>query len=122
MKVLLIDDDQFIQAVYKSALSQENIEVVLSSDGEDGMQKAISEVPDLVLLDMLLPKKDGFDVIHDLKSNPALAQIPIIVISALSQDADIAKVKELGAVEYLPKGQFSPQEVTEKIKNILIKQ
>ncbi len=116
----MIDDDAFVQTVYESELHQENIEVVLANDGESGLQLAKKEVPDVILLDLILPVKDGFRVLAELKKSKKLAQIPVIVSSALSQQSDVDEATELGAVKYLPKDLYSPNQVIEEIKKTLL--
>lgn len=120
MKVLMIDDDSFMQTVYKSAFAQENIEMIACSDGKEGVEKAKSENPAIILLDMLLPGMNGFDIIPLLKNDPLTKSIPIVVISALSQESDIISAKALGVDEYLPKDKCGPLQVIEKVKTMLI--
>ncbi|MBI5306339.1 response regulator [Candidatus Wolfebacteria bacterium] len=121
MKVLIIDDDKFIRTVYESQLQQENIDVELAPDGESGLVKAKSAKPDLILLDMILPQKDGFEILKELKANSNLKNIPVVVFSSLSQQNDIDEAFKLGAIKYLPKDTYSPAQIVEEIKNILLK-
>jgi two-component system, OmpR family, response regulator VicR len=114
MKVLIIDDDNFIRTVYKSALNQENIEVEVAADGDEGLAKAKQFKPDAILLDMILPKKDGFEVLKGLKSK----KIPTIVFSSLHQQGDIDEALRLGAMKYLPKDQYSPGQIIDEIKKL----
>ena len=116
MKILIIEDDKFIRTVYKSQFNQENFEVELAQDGEEGWQKIIDTKPDLILLDMILPKKDGFSILEDLQKDEELQKIPVIVFSALSQQSDIDKAMKLGAKKYLPKDQYTPKQIIEEIK------
>ena len=121
MKVLIIDDDKFIQAIYKSGFVQEQIEVELAKDGEEGLEKAKKYAPDIVLLDMILPKKDGFEFLEEAKKDPLLKKIPIVIFSALSQQTDIDKALELGALKYMPKDSYMPNQIIGEVKKILFK-
>lgn len=119
MKVLIIDDDQFIRTIYSASLTQENIEAISADNGDEGIEKIKSEHPDIILLDMLMPGKSGDEILAVIKSDPVMKNIPIIVISALSQESDITRVKEMGVTDYLPKDSFGVQDVIEKIKSHL---
>lgn len=121
MKVLIIDDDHFTRTVYKAQLSQENIETCLACDGEEGCAKIKETKPDLILLDIILPKKTGFEVLEDLQKDPELKDIPVIVFSSLNRQSDIEKAMKLGAKKYLPKDSHTPKQIVEEIKKILIK-
>ena len=121
MRILIIDDSKFTRTVYESELKQENIQVETAEDGEAGIAKAKSEKPDLVLLDMILPKKDGFDVLRELKADSNTKDIPVIVFSKLNQKSDIDEALKLGAIKYLPKGRYTPKQVLTQIKKILDK-
>ncbi len=121
MKVLIIDDDKFIRTVYQSEFNQENIEAEVAENGEAGLEKAKSGKPDLILLDMMLSEKDGFEVLGELKSDTSLKSIPVIVFSSLNQQSDIDEAMKLGAVKYLPKDAYSPKQIVEEAKKILVK-
>jgi len=121
MKVLIIDDDKFTRTVYESELHQENIDAVLAEDGERGLALARESKPDLILLDMILPKKSGFEVLEDLQRDPELQNIPVVIFSSLRQQHDIDEAMKLGAVQYLPKDSHSPKQIVEEIKKILLK-
>lgn len=117
--ILLIEDDSFLAEMYATKLSIERFQVSQAQDGEKGARLAQKELPDLILLDILLPKKDGFEVLEILKKDPATAEIPVILLTNLSQKEDIDRGLKLGAVDYLIKAQFMPSEVVEKIKKHL---
>lgn len=119
IKILLIEDDSFLLSMYTTKFELENFEVVASEDGEKGIKMAAKEKPDIILLDIILPKKDGFEVLKEIKSNEELKNIPVILLTNLSQKSDIDKGLNLGAVDYLIKAHFMPSEVVEKIKKIL---
>lgn len=119
MKVLIIEDDKFISSVYESELHQQNIEVGIAFDGIDGLEKAKTIKPDLILLDLILPKLNGFEVLKELKNDPETKNIPVIVNSVLSQPSDIKEITDLGAAKYLTKDNNSLQQVIKEITNLL---
>ncbi|MBU1166997.1 response regulator [Patescibacteria group bacterium] len=119
MKVLVIDDDKFVQKVYQVKLEEAGYEVIQAFDGQEGEEKISKEKPDFILLDMIMPKKNGFELLEDIKTDAKLKKVPVVVISNLKQDSDIEKAKNLGANEYMPKDQFSPVQIIEKIKEIV---
>ncbi len=80
-KILFVDDDSFLRKVYDSELNENNYDVVLAVDGQDGLDKARSSDPDLIILDMVMPKRNGFEVLTELQSDPATAHIPVIILS-----------------------------------------
>lgn len=117
-KILLVEDDIFLVKVYKLKLEKQGYEVLYLQDGLAVTENAITFKPDLILLDIVMPIKDGFQVLTELKSNPATANIPILILSALQMDRDIAKGKELGADEYLPKTNVTFDQVIETIHKL----
>ena len=118
-KILLVEDDRFlIKAVY-TKLTQKGFEVVLANDGDEAISKAKAEKPELVLLDMVLPKKSGFEVLRELKGNPETASIPVFILSNLAQDQDIQEGKALGAEDYIVKSNTSLSAIVDKVANFL---
>lgn len=115
-KILLAEDDKFISRAYKDGLTRAGFEIVLASDGKEAMQKIKQDRPDLILLDLIMPIKNGFEVLEEVKKDDELKSIPIVVLSNLGQDSDVAKGKALGAVDYLIKTNLSMKEVIEKVK------
>lgn len=115
-KVLIVEDDRFLSSAYKMKLAKEQYEVELAFDGEEAVEKALSFSPDIILLDLIMPKKDGFETLKDLKSNPKLKDIPVIVSSNLGQKEDIDKALALGAKDYFVKSDISLGDLLEKIK------
>ncbi len=103
MKILIVEDDVFFQKFYTSKLTEKGFEVSIAADGEDALQKITEVKPDLILLDIIMPKKDGFEVLTAVKANPQTRDIPIIVFSSLGQEDDIKKAKSLGALDYIYK-------------------
>ena len=118
-KVLIVEDDEHISKVYEIKLAKEGFATSFARDGEEGLEKIVVEKPDLVLLDLMLPKKDGFGVLEDIQKIPALAHIPIIVLSNLGQESDKERAIGLGAKEYIVKVDHSIQEVIDKVKGYL---
>ena len=115
-KILIIEDDKFLRELIVRKLSQENFDVVEAIDGEDGIKKVKETIPDLLLLDLILPGIDGFEVLSKIKEEPATASIPVIILSNLGQREDIERGLKLGAVDYLVKAHFTPNEIIEKVK------
>ena len=118
-KVLIVEDDEHISRVYEIKLAKEGLTSITARDGEDAIAKIIAERPDLILLDLMLPKKDGFWVLEEMEKNPDLVKIPVIVLSNLGQQKDQDRALELGAEEYLVKVDTSIQEVIDKVKGYL---
>ncbi len=118
-KILLVEDDKFLRELIAKKLRSEDYEVIEALDGEDGIAKAKELKPDLVLLDLVLPGIDGFGVLAKIKEDPATNQAPVIILSNLGQQEEIARTLKLGATDFLIKAHFTPSEIIEKIKRIL---
>lgn len=118
-RILVIEDDEFLNRMYVTKLEHEQFEVISASDGETGLQLAISEQPALVLLDLLLPKRDGFSVLAEVKRRPETQRIPVIVLTNLSQQEQVQKCMTLGAADCLIKAHFTPAEVVQKVRQLL---
>lgn len=123
IKVLIVEDDKFLAELISTKLDKEGYNIVLATDGESGLNKAISEKPDIILLDIMLPGMDGFEVLGNLKkdTNPAIKNIPVIILSNFGQEEKVEKGLALGAVDYLVKANFTTGEIVEKIKGVLKK-
>ena len=121
-KVLLVEDSKFLRIANERALSKAGYEVSTAADGEEALRVANDKLPDIILLDMLLPKLSGPEVLQALKSNPATEAIPIIVLSSLSQ-RNAEKLKQAGATEYLEKEALDldkhPDRLAEAIERVL---
>lgn len=116
-KVLIIEDDDHVSKVYDIKLKMENIDTIIARDGEEGVKVCIAEKPDLILLDLMLPKKDGFMVLEEIKKDSSgCKKAPVIVLSNLGQQSDIEKAKKLGAAEYLVKSDTKITDIVEKVK------
>lgn len=120
-KIMLVEDDVALRDIYSSRFEAEGYKVVTAADGEEALTIAVKEKPDLILLDVMMPKISGFDVLDILRNTPETKTTKIIVMSALSQTADMEKGKSLGADEYLVKSQVTLSEVVEKVKAIIAK-
>ncbi|MFC1644794.1 response regulator transcription factor, partial [Patescibacteria group bacterium] len=118
-KILIVEDDIELRDTMKDFLVEEGFEVVSASDGDAGVQGAIEEVPDLVLLDIILPKRNGYEVLEEIKSNKKTKDIPVMVLTNLSSIDDIQKALDLGATNYLVKGDYKLSEVAAKIHAVL---
>lgn len=122
MKVLIIDDDKFVRTVYESEFHQENVAVVLASDGKAGLALALQENPTLIIMELILPKLNGFEVIGELKKDNKLKKVPILICSSLSQKSDIDEAMSLGVEKYLPKENYSLKQVVAEALKILLTQ
>lgn len=118
-KILLIEDDPFLSSLLGNRLKKEGFELESVKRGSDAMKALRDKLPDLILLDIILPGKSGFEVMEDIKSEPQIAQTPVMIISNLGQETDVERGKELGAVEYIIKAKTSIDELVEKIKDFL---
>ena len=118
-KVMIVEDDEHISKVYKVIFAGENITASFAVDGEEAVIKIKDEKPDVILLDLMLPKKDGFSVLEDIKKIPSLAKIPVIVLSNLGKKTDQERALALGATEYLIKVDHPIQDIVEKVKGYL---
>ncbi len=114
--ILVIEDDKFLRELIAQKLIKEGYNISEAIDGEVGLKKIKEEKPDLVLLDLILPGIDGFEVLSKTKEDVSLPKIPIIILSNLGQKEDVEKGLKLGAVDYLIKAHFTPGEIVEKIK------
>lgn len=117
--ILLVDDDLTLREMYEERLKAEGFDIIQASNGEEAMQKAKESKPNIILLDIMMPKINGFDVLKDLKADADLKDIPVIVLTALIQDVDRVQGKKLGAVDYIVKSETMPGEVISKIKNAI---
>ncbi len=117
----MIEDDRFLRKIYRDKLTRAGFEFIEATNGLEGISKIISEKPDLILLDLILPRKNGFDVLIDMKRNRAFRDIPVIILSNLGQVSDIQRGLSLGAQDYLVKTEVSLSEVVEKVKEWLVK-
>jgi len=118
-KILIIEDDDFLRQLISKKMSSEGFTVSSAADGPDGIEKVKSIKPDLVLLDLLLPTIDGFEVLSKIKTDKDTTSIPVIILSNLGQQEEISKGLKLGAADFLVKAQLTPEEIVEKVKILL---
>ncbi len=118
-KILIVEDDKMISSMYETKLKQEDYEVLVAENGAQGLELAVQEKPDVVLLDIILPQMDGFTVLQEMRSNDNLKNIPIIMLTNLGTSEDQEKGKRYGATDYWVKASLTPAQVSEKIKEFL---
>lgn len=118
-KILIIEDDRYILKMYQLKLSLEGYTVEIAENGKDGVEKVKEFMPDIILLDILMPEMDGFEVLKIVKGEIETKDIPVLIMSNLGQEDHIQKGMALGAVGYVVKSQFTPSKVVEKIKETL---
>ena len=118
-KILFVEDESALQRTFSDALSGEGYEVISALDGETGLRLAKELKPDLIILDLVLPKIHGLDVLRKLRASEETNSIPVIILTNLEDIKDVEKSIELGATTYLVKSQYSLEEVISKIKQAL---
>jgi DNA-binding response OmpR family regulator len=118
-KILIVDDDDMIRMMYQKIFVFNNFEAEIAADGEEGLQKALEVKPDLILLDVMMPKMTGLQTLEKLKSNDQTKPVPVVMLTSLNgqQDAEMALSK--GAVKYIVKSEYEPKEVAAMIKEVL---
>lgn len=120
MTILIVEDEEILGKVLKEKFEKKNYSVVIGTDGEAALGLAKKHKPQLIILDLVLPKKDGFEVLKDLKSDFELKHIPVIILSNLDQDEGIKKAFDLGAIDYIIKTQHPVNEIVEKARRALL--
>ncbi len=118
-KIVIVEDDKFLREMISRKLDKEGYEVVQAIDGEKGEQKIKEEKPDLILLDLILPGIDGFEVLSNIKEDSELKDIPVIILSNLGQKSEVERGLKLGAVDFLIKAHFTPGEIINKIQEVI---
>lgn len=117
--ILIVEDDLFLAEIYQKKFEMEGFKVSMANDGEKAVTDIKKKMPDLVLLDILLPKLDGFSVLEAIKSDNASKDIPVILLTNLGQQDDVQRGLEKGAADYLIKTHFKPSEVVDKVRKLL---
>jgi len=117
--ILVAEDDAFYGNVFKTKLAKEGFDVIVTENGKKALEVAKERIPNLMLLDLVMPEMDGFETLQTLKADEKLKGIPVIVLSNLGQDSDVDKAKKLGAKDYFVKSNVSIQKVIEIVKNNL---
>ncbi|MGM0629181.1 MAG: response regulator [Patescibacteria group bacterium] len=117
--ILWVEDDNFLGSIISRRLKKDEAEVIHANTGAKALEVLDENTPHLVLLDVLLPDKDGFEVLEFIKSEDRLKDIPVIMFSNLSQEENIEKSKEMGALDFYVKSNVSPDQIAEKAKEVL---
>jgi CheY-like chemotaxis protein len=118
-KILLVEDDKLFVRIYKNSLKKAGFETTFLENGEKAVPEAKKVKPDLIMLDLVMPKKDGFETLADLKADPVTKNIPVFVLSALESEADVEKIRNLGAKKYIFKSTNSLKVVIDEVKSFL---
>jgi DNA-binding response OmpR family regulator len=119
-KILIVEDEEALAKVLEEKFQREKFEVKIAVDGEAGVEAVRQFRPEMILLDLILPKKSGFDVLKEVKADPELGRIPVIVLSNLGEDESIKEALALGAKDYFVKTQHPINEVVEKVRTELL--
>ena len=117
-RILVVEDDRFLREAAEAALRRQGFTVLVASDGEEGLRVARAELPDLVLLDLIMPGLQGFEVLKLLKAEATTSAIPVIILSNLGQDSDVKKAMEAGAVDYLVKANLALDMLVARVKTL----
>lgn len=117
IKVLIAEDDHFLVKAYQVKLEKEGFEVQIANDGEQALEILKSFVPDVIILDLVMPRKDGFATLAEIKQNPSLKDIPVVVASNLGQSEEIGRATELGATDVVTKSDMSLDALVTKIRS-----
>ena len=120
MKVLIVEDEEALRRVLQEKMEHSGYETFAAKDGDEGFEMAKSKNPDIILLDLILPKHSGFDVLGMLKKDPELKGIPVFILSNLAEDENLKQALAMGAEDYFVKAQHPINEIVEKVKNRLI--
>ena len=118
-RVLVVEDDRFLRRACEASLRHRGFDVIVAADGEEGLQLARAERPALILLDLLMPKMSGLEVLRALKADEATRGIPVLVLSNSSRQQDVDEIMQLGAVGYLVKADLSLRELGDRVTRIL---
>lgn len=118
-RILLVEDDRFLRRAAAAALTQRGFIVVTAADGEEGLRLALAEPPDLLLLDLLMPKMSGLEVLRVLRATESTRHVPVLVLSNSSRERDVAEIENLDAVGYLVKSNLSLQELGDRVARLL---
>jgi len=116
-KILVVEDEHRIRELLVDILLDAEYDVIEAKDGREGLEKACSEHPDIILLDVMMPAMDGFQVLEKLKADPAVQSIAVIMVTAKGQETDVVKAKEMGAIGYICKP-WDPDEVETQVKKV----
>jgi len=118
-KILIVEDDRYISKMYQLKLSLEGYDVQVAENGKQWVDKVKGFMPDIILLDILMPELDGFEVLKIVKGDEVTKDIPVLIMSNLGQEDHVQKGMQLGAIGYVVKSQYTPSKVVEKIKSVI---
>lgn len=118
-KILLVEDDQLLVRLYQKKFTKEGFTVVTARDGSEGVVRAQNEPPDIILLDLMMPKATGYDMLQVLQGSPQLKNIPVVVLTNLSSDVEEQRARSMGATDYLVKANNPPDVVVDRVKELL---
>jgi len=118
-RLLLVEDDRFLRRACEASLRQRGYDVLTAADGEEGLRLARAETPDLVLLDLLLPKLSGLEVLRSLRSDAATRELPVLILSNSSREQDVSEITRLGVAGYLVKADLSLKALGDRVARIL---
>lgn len=118
-KILIVEEDKFLRELAANKIREAGYEMVEAANGQQGVEKAQQEKPNLILLDIVLPELDGYEVLRQLKEQEATKEIPVVMLSNLGGKEDVEKALSLGAADYLVKAHVTPEEIVEKIGKVL---
>ena len=118
-RILLVEDDRFLRRAAEASLRQRGFAVTVAADGEEALAKVRAEIPDLILLDLLMPKLTGIEVLRALRAEEATKKIRVLILSNSSREQDLEAIKELGVTDYLVKANLSPQELGDRVAQVL---
>ncbi len=118
-KILLVEDDPFLIEIYSTKLKEAGFRVETAEDGETALKKVKEQIPDLVLLDVVLPNFNGWEILRKIKTDDAIKAVKVVILSNLGEKEEIEKGMELGALKYLVKAHYTPSEVITEVKKIL---
>jgi DNA-binding response OmpR family regulator len=119
VQVLLVEDDRFLRKAAEAMLRKNGFTVRTAADGEEGLRSAQAEPPDIILLDLIMPKLQGFEVLNRLKADQATASIPVVILSNLGQEADVVRAMTAGAAAYFIKSNTSLSKLVEQVRVVL---
>lgn len=117
--IIIVEDDKFLRELIAQKLAKEGYEILTAIDGEEGITQIREKKPDLVLLDLILPGIDGFEVLSRMKADPNLSKIPVVILSNLGQREEVERGIKLGAIDYMIKAHFTPREIIDKVNTVL---
>ena len=118
-RILLVEDDRFLRRAAEASLRQRGFAVTVAADGEEALAKVRAEIPDLILLDLLMPKLTGIEVLRALRAEKATKKIRVLILSNSSREQDLEAIKELGVTDYLVKANLSLQELGDRVAQLL---